>query len=251
MLSCFLFLLWENKSWSHITVAFGIQTVFILKSCLACLISHHAANSSCQTRWNVLSLNHNFVLFREVGIINVSLFLIISCQLHICSMYLAYWGWRYTALQHTRVASSSSVQPLGRWHLRRLSYQGDDTARPQSVLRFIRSLISDAVRLRKNRPRSLCCLFAHRYLCSTLFVIPDTFFFSTPPTSLGPLTEGWWGSDPAALPGLASLLIGAHLVSPAAISAAVMLPSHSHFLGTLQRFFALEVWSASIFFSEG
>lgn len=130
------------------------------------------------------------------------------------------------------------MQLLGRWPLRRLSYQGDDTARPPSVLRFIRSLISDAVRMRKHRPRLLCRLFAHRYLCSTVFVIPDTFFFfSTPPASMGPPTEGWWGPDPAALLGLASFLIGVHLVSPAAMNAAVMLPSHRHFLGTLQRFF--------------
>lgn len=60
------------------------------------------------------------------------------------------------------------------------------------------------------------------------------FLFFMPRTSLGPPTEGWWGSDPAALPGLASLLIGVHFVSPAARNAAVMLPSHTHFLGTLQ-----------------
>lgn len=124
------------------------------------------------------------------------------------------------------------MQPLGRWPLRRLSYQGDDTPTSSVGSPFHQTV-------RKHRPRLLCRLFGHHYLCSTVFVIPDTFFFfSTPPASMGPPTEGWWGSDPAALPGLASLLIGVHLVSPAAMNAAVMLPSHRHFLGTLQRFFA-------------
>lgn len=77
-------------------------------------------------------------------------------------------------------------------------------------------------------------LFMFHCVCYTRHLF---LFFPTPPTSMGPPTEGWWGSDPAALPGLASLLIGVHLVSPAAMNAAVMLPSHRHFLGTLQRFF--------------
>lgn len=154
------------------------------------------------------------------------------------------WSFWWAAIILIRFqASPQPVQPLGRWPVRMLGYQGDDTTRPQLVLRSIRSLISGTVRVRKHSPRLLPapsfspplfmfhCVFYPRHL----FFFP----FSAPPTSLGPPTEGWWGSEPAALPGLASLLIGVHLVSPAAMNAAVLLPSHRHFfLGTLQRFFA-------------
>lgn len=129
------------------------------------------------------------------------------------------------------------MQPLGRWPLRRLSYQGDDTARPPSVSSGLSSPTQWGW---GNTGPDYCAIFLPTAIYVPLCLLYQTpfSFFPTPPTSMGPPTEGWWGSDPAALPGLASLLIGVHLVSPAAMNAAVMLPSHRHFLGTLQRFFA-------------